>query len=68
MDQFYNFLNNNYLIIKSLHVISMVAWMAAMLYLPRLFVYHTEMSTCVKTSKIFKKMEKWLLKIIINVK
>ena len=41
MQSFNNFLADNYSLIKAFHVISMVAWMAALLYLPRLFVYHT---------------------------
>ncbi len=65
MDQFYNFLNNNYLIIKSLHVISMVAWMAAMLYLPRLFVYHTTVKNK-ESSELLKIMEYRLQKYIMN--
>ena len=41
MQNFNDFLINNYPLIEAFHVISMVAWMAAILYLPRLFVYHT---------------------------
>ena len=51
METFDNFLVNNYPLIKAFHVISMVAWMAAMLYLPRLFVYHTMTKKDSETSK-----------------
>ena len=52
--------------IKSLHVISMIAWMAGMLYLPRLFVYHCETVRGSMESERFKVMERRLLKLIIN--
>lgn len=38
----YEFLSPHYLLIKSLHIIAIIAWMAALLYLPRLFVYHAD--------------------------
>src|ERR1700730_9101354 len=52
--------------IKALHVIAVIAWMAGMLYLPRLFVYHCEAETGSKQSKTFKVMERRLLKAIVN--
>ncbi len=52
--------------IKSLHVISMIAWMAAMLYLPRLFVYHCDAPRGSIESERFKVMERRLLKQIAN--
>jgi len=52
--------------IKALHVIAVVAWMAGMLYLPRLFVYHCETEPGSKQSETFKVMERRLLKAIIN--
>src|SRR5882672_10726870 len=52
--------------IKALHVIAVIAWMAGMLYLPRLFVYHCETETGSKASETFKVMERRLLKVIIN--
>ena len=55
-----------YLWIKSLHVISMVAWMSGMLYLPRLFVYHCDVKRGTAESERFKVMEYRLLKFIIN--
>ena len=52
--------------IKALHVIAVIAWMAGMLYLPRLFVYHCEAEIGSKQSETFKVMERRLLKAIIN--
>ncbi len=49
---------------KSLHVISMVAWMAAMLYLPRLYVYHCDAQPGSESSERFKVMERRLLRAI----
>ena len=52
--------------IKALHVIAVIAWMAGMLYLPRLFVYHSEAPKGSIQSETFKIMERRLLKAIIN--
>ncbi len=52
--------------IKALHVIAVISWMAGMLYLPRLFIYHCEADAGSKQSETFKVMEGRLLKIIIN--
>ena len=52
--------------IKALHVIAVIAWMAGMLYLPRLFVYHCAAEIGSKHSETFKVMENRLLKAIIN--
>lgn len=52
--------------IKSLHVISVIAWMAGMLYLPRLFVYHCDVLPGTAESGRFKVMERRLMKFIIN--
>jgi protoporphyrinogen IX oxidase len=52
--------------IKALHIIAVIAWMAGMLYLPRLFVYHCEAEVGSKQSETFKVMERRLLKLIIN--
>jgi putative membrane protein len=51
---------------KALHVIAVISWMAGMLYLPRLFVYHCEAVAGSKQSETFKVMERRLLKAIIN--
>lgn len=52
--------------IKALHVIAVISWMAGMLYLPRLFVYHCDAETGSKQSETFKVMEGRLLKGIIH--
>lgn len=53
-----------YLLIKSLHIVAVISWMAAMLYLPRLFVYHAEAQAGSEASETFKVMEKRLLRFI----
>lgn len=55
-----------YLWVKALHVIAIIAWMAGMLYLPRLFVYHTMAEKGSVQSETFKVMERRLLRAIIN--
>lgn len=55
-----------YLWIKAAHVIAVIAWMAGMLYLPRLFVYHCEVAPGSPESERFKVMERKLLRAIIN--
>ena len=55
-----------YLWIKALHIISVIAWMAGLLYLPRLFVYHCEAERDSQQSETFKIMERKLLHGIIN--
>ena len=57
---------DNYLWIKALHVISVIAWMAGLLYLPRLFVYHCGASVGSAESETFKTMERKLLRFIMN--
>jgi putative membrane protein len=52
--------------LKAFHVIAIIAWMAGMLYLPRLFVYHCEAEPGSRQSETFKVMERRLLKAIIN--
>ena len=54
-----------YLIVKSLHVISVITWMAGLLYLPRLFVYHSLSEINSIQSETFKIMERKLLKVIM---
>ncbi|MEX6506119.1 protoporphyrinogen oxidase HemJ [Jiella sp. M17.18] len=58
--------STGYLWIKSVHIFSVIAWMAGMLYLPRLFVYHAEAGPKTPQSETFKVMEKRLLKGIVN--
>lgn len=55
-----------YLWLKAVHVIAIVAWMAGLLYLPRLFVYHAEAGAGTPQSETFKIMERRLLKAILN--
>jgi protoporphyrinogen IX oxidase len=52
--------------VKALHVIAIIAWMAGMLYLPRLFVYHADAPKGSDVSETFKVMERRLLKAIVN--
>ena len=51
---------NYYLLFKSLHLIAVISWMAGLLYLPRIFVYHVENSEKKEATKIFEVMEKRL--------
>ena len=51
---------NSYLLFKSLHLIAVISWMAGLLYLPRIFVYHVENSEKEETTKIFEILEKRL--------
>lgn len=52
--------------VKAFHIIAVIAWMAGMLYLPRLFVYHADAETGSRQSETFKVMERRLLHAIIN--
>lgn len=60
------FLIEYYLWIKALHVMSVIAWMAGLLYLPRLFVYHCDAEAGSAQSETFKVMERRLLRAIMN--
>ena len=51
---------NSYLLFKSLHLIAVISWMAGLLYLPRIFVYHVENINVQNSTNIFKTMEKKL--------
>ena len=55
-----------YLWLKALHIIAVISWMAGMLYLPRLFVYHTQVKPGSEASELFKVMERKLLRGIVN--
>jgi putative membrane protein len=57
---------DHYSWIKAAHLISVMAWMAGLLYLPRLFVYHSMEDVGTSTSNTFKIMEKRLLRFIMN--
>jgi protoporphyrinogen IX oxidase len=52
--------------LKAFHIVAVIAWMAGMLYLPRLFVYHCNAPPRSPQSETFKVMEHRLLKVIIN--
>ena len=52
--------------IKALHIVCVVAWMAGLLYLPRLFVYHAQAQSGSDTAETFKTMERRLLRGIMN--
>ena len=51
---------NYYLLFKSLHLVAVISWMAGLLYLPRIFVYHVENSEKKETTEVFEVMEKRL--------
>lgn len=57
---------NFYLWAKAIHVIAVISWMAGMLYLPRLFIYHCDAERGSAQSETFKVMEQRLLRVIIN--
>jgi putative membrane protein len=55
-----------YLVLKALHIVAVISWMAGMLYLPRLFVYHCAAEKGSVQSETFKVMERRLMRAIIN--
>jgi protoporphyrinogen IX oxidase len=55
-----------YLWVKAAHIVAIIAWMAGMLYLPRLFIYHCDAAPGSAQSETFKVMERRLLRVIIN--
>ena len=57
---------NTYLLFKSLHLISVISWMAGLLYLPRIFVYHSQNSSKPIMTEVFKVMEKKLFFFIMT--
>ena len=57
---------NTYLLFKSIHLIAVISWMAGLLYLPRIFVYHSENIENMNSSNIFKIMEKKLFYYIMT--
>ena len=60
------FLLENYLWLKSFHLIAVISWMAGMLYLPRLYVYHVNAPKVSELSETLKTMERKLLRYIMN--
>ncbi len=59
-------LSEYYLWLKALHIIFVISWMAGLLYLPRLYVYHTQVTPGSEADETFKVMERRLLRIIMN--
>ena len=57
---------NTYLLFKSIHLIAVISWMAGLLYLPRIFVYHAENMENINSSNIFKTMERKLFYYIMT--
>ena len=57
---------NTYLLFKSLHLIAVISWMAGLLYLPRIFVYHSQNNSKIIISEVFKVMEKKLFFYIMT--
>ena len=57
---------NSYLLFKSLHLIAVVSWMAGLLYLPRIFVYHVENKEKKEVTDVFEVMEKKLFYYIMR--
>lgn len=66
MDNIQDFINQNYLWIKSLHLIFVISWMVGLLYLPRLFVYHANTKKGSESAEMLKIMEYRLQKFIMN--
>lgn len=60
------FLLDHYTVIKALHIIAVISWMAGLLYLPRLFVYHADAEKGSELSETLKIMERKLLRLIMN--
>jgi len=56
----------NYDLFRGLHILSVIAWMAGMMYLPRLFVYHIQNRDKPQVVEVFKPMERRLLRFIMN--
>lgn len=65
-DQIYYFLANNYLWLEAFHIVAVISWLAGLLYLPRLFVYHTQVGVGSDQDQLFQTMEYKLIKIIMN--
>lgn len=59
-------MENTYFWVKSLHIIAVISWMAGILYLPRIFVYHAQAEAGGEADKTFQVMERKLLRIIMN--
>ena len=60
------FASEYYLWLKAIHIIFVIAWMAGMFYLPRLYVYHCQVTPNSEADETFKVMERKLLRVIMN--
>lgn len=58
--------DDSYLWFKAFHIMAVIAWMAGLFYLPRLFIYHSDVAVGSETSQLFKTMESRLYRIIMN--
>ena len=66
MDDFFLLSGDAYNWVKAFHVIAVISWMAGLLYLPRLFVYHTQSQVGSNQSETFKTMERRLVRAIMT--
>jgi protoporphyrinogen IX oxidase len=55
-----------YSLVEILHIVAVISWLAGLLYLPRIFVYHTQVAVGSESDKIFQTMERKLLRYIMN--
>jgi putative membrane protein len=58
--------DDSYLWFKAFHIMAVIAWMAGLFYLPRLFIYHSDVAVGSESSELFKTMESRLYRIIMN--
>ncbi|OYW82299.1 MAG: hypothetical protein B7Z26_03620 [Asticcacaulis sp. 32-58-5] len=56
----------NYDLFRALHILSVIAWMAGLLYLPRIFIYHIQNRDKAEVTSVFRVMERKLIKLIMN--
>lgn len=61
-----NFLIENYQIFRAIHIIAVIAWMAGLMYLPRIFVYHSGVEVGTQTDEVLKTMERKLFRFIMD--
>ena len=61
-----DFFSNNYEILRALHIIAVIAWMAGLMYLPRIFVYHSNVEIGSQTDETLKTMERKLFRFIME--
>jgi protoporphyrinogen IX oxidase len=62
----YTLSDDSYLWFKAFHIMAVIAWMAGLFYLPRLFIYHSDVAVGSESSELFKTMESRLYRIIMN--